>query len=205
MKRRCVGSAWSAIRRSASPAATCFRTFRRRAAAARQMLDAGRPIHTEFPSRLHPGRWVEVHLYPRPGWAQQLLPRYLGTEVGRAGDRKSRVLLDSTINAMSAQVAILDENGTVLLVNRAWSEFRQGISAIAADGVGENYLSLNMLMPESCPRRGKTARRPALRPARHERRIPLHLPDADRRGGSLVSSQCRPLPYRWLEPHRGHA
>jgi PAS domain S-box-containing protein len=129
------------------PCRNMFPHFPRQGSPERQMLDQGRPVHNEFPSRLHPGRWVEVHLYPSVDGISNFFRDISERKLAEQAIEKAKVLLDSTINAMSAQVAIVDENGTVLLVNRAWSEFLQRTLSVAAGGVGENYLSLKMLVP----------------------------------------------------------
>lgn len=51
--------------------------------------------------------------------------------------------LQSAFNALSAHIAILDEAGTVVAVNRAWRHFAQNNGyADAAAGVGANYLAV---------------------------------------------------------------
>jgi PAS domain S-box-containing protein len=112
-----------------------------------RLLTEGRPAQSEFPSKLHPGRWVEVHLYPSADGISNFFRDISERKLAEQAIEKARVLLDSTINAMAAQVAILDENGTVLLVNRTWSEFRRQTGAAGEDGIGESYLALNMLVP----------------------------------------------------------
>ena len=49
----------------------------------------------------------------------------------------------STVDALSANIAILDETGRIIAVNRAWKEFARGNSA-QPDSIGEgaNYLTL---------------------------------------------------------------
>ena len=49
----------------------------------------------------------------------------------------------SVLNALSAHIAILDENGVILQTNRAWQEFgsRNGMT-VNTDSVGLNYLEI---------------------------------------------------------------
>ena len=51
-------------------------------------------------------------------------------------------LLQTTIDALSAHIAIIDEVGKILLVNNKWREFAKANNlAMEDDGVGENYLT----------------------------------------------------------------
>lgn len=52
-------------------------------------------------------------------------------------------LLQSIINTLSAHIAIIDETGKILLVNKRWRGFAQknGLN-MEDDGVGENYLTV---------------------------------------------------------------
>ncbi|MGC9356742.1 MAG: PAS domain S-box protein, partial [Anaerolineae bacterium] len=57
--------------------------------------------------------------------------------------RESRQFLESTMNALSAEMAILDEDGTIISVNRAWREFADRNDLAWDDyGVGHNYLTI---------------------------------------------------------------
>lgn len=57
--------------------------------------------------------------------------------------RRSEQFLQATLDSLSAHIAILDENGTILAVNTAWRHFAasHALSA-AACGVGMNYLAV---------------------------------------------------------------
>ncbi len=57
----------------------------------------------------------------------------------------------ATVDALSAHIAILDEHGTILSVNEAWSRFaRQNNAVMNRSGVGTNYLNiLEAVRPES--------------------------------------------------------
>src|SRR5215203_5175161 len=52
-------------------------------------------------------------------------------------------LLRSTLDALSAHVAVLDGQGTIVAVNEAWRSFGLATGYAAADhGVGMNYLAV---------------------------------------------------------------
>lgn len=56
---------------------------------------------------------------------------------------ESQQFLRSTLDALSAQIAILDSQGTILAVNQAWQEYaRQAGYDPYLSGVGYNYLSV---------------------------------------------------------------
>ena len=60
-----------------------------------------------------------------------------------AAVRDTNAFLQSTLDALDAHVAILDEEGTILSVNAAWERFgRSNGLADPAQGVGTNYLGL---------------------------------------------------------------
>ncbi len=57
--------------------------------------------------------------------------------------RKSERFLQSTLNALSAHIAILDENGIILSVNQAWSRFAtENHIAWPNHGIGRNYIDI---------------------------------------------------------------
>ena len=55
---------------------------------------------------------------------------------------RSQMLLQTTLDALSAHIAILDDTGTIIAVNRAWHRFAEaGDYAIPDHGIGTNYLA----------------------------------------------------------------
>src|SRR5690606_34586550 len=63
-------------------------------------------------------------------------------ERAQAGLRAGTAFLQSTLDALAAHVAILDEEGNILAVNEAWRRFaRQNDYADGHCGLGENYLA----------------------------------------------------------------
>lgn len=56
---------------------------------------------------------------------------------------ESKRFLQSTLNALTSHIAILDEQGTIIEVNAAWSRFaRENDFRGPSRGVGDNYLAL---------------------------------------------------------------
>jgi PAS domain S-box-containing protein len=76
----------------------------------------------------------------RPGYPRRrrsTLPTLIAPDV------EAETLLRSTLDALSAHIAVLDENGTIIAVNQAWRAFAYA-SGYADDshGVGMNYLAV---------------------------------------------------------------
>src|SRR4051794_17132657 len=56
---------------------------------------------------------------------------------------ETEALLRSTLDSLSAHVAVLDGAGTVIAVNEAWRAFSQASGYVGVDdGVGSNYLAV---------------------------------------------------------------
>lgn len=55
---------------------------------------------------------------------------------------ESRALLQSTLDALTAHIAILDENGVILSVNEAWHRFARDNGGDQRQGIGVNYLEV---------------------------------------------------------------
>ncbi|HWP40947.1 MAG TPA: ATP-binding protein, partial [Tepidisphaeraceae bacterium] len=78
-------------------------------------------------------------------WAYGMLRRYLHRhEAQDEALRESEWFARSTVDALSAQIAILDSSGTILAVNRAWREFSGGLgqAIVGRCSEGTNYLAM---------------------------------------------------------------
>lgn len=90
-------------------------------------------------------RWLEWTGRPLPGPAGQVacmagtLCDITGRKREEAALEESRRFLRSALDALSGHVAVLDEAGTIVEVNQAWSRFGAGNQAAARVGVGVNY------------------------------------------------------------------
>jgi two-component system, NarL family, sensor kinase len=61
----------------------------------------------------------------------------------RAEVERSRSLLQATLDALSAHIAILDGTGTIIAVNQAWHRFAETGRYLTPDhGIGRNYLQV---------------------------------------------------------------
>ena len=73
-----------------------------------------------------------------------------GRREAEAALLRSRRFLESVLHSLPNQIAVLDEKGDIIAVNRAWSSFAEenGLSD-PLHGVGQNYLAVcRGLMPE---------------------------------------------------------
>jgi len=99
----------------------------------------------------HSGHFVPVLLNVsliRDGQGQ---PRYFISQIQDITERKrielaaveAKKFLQSTLNSLSAHIAILDETGVVIAVNRAWDQFGNDNQSIGnKGGIGKNYLEI---------------------------------------------------------------
>lgn len=69
----------------------------------------------------------------KPSWSRALI----------AQEDDAEALLRSTLDALSAHVAVLDETGTIVAVNHAWRSFADATGYAGKDhGLGTNYLAV---------------------------------------------------------------
>lgn len=70
---------------------------------------------------------------------------------------ESQHFLQSTLDALSAHIAILDEQGVIIAVNAAWNRFAQQNNFLGASyGIGVNYISLCEAAVGDCATEGST-------------------------------------------------
>ena len=66
----------------------------------------------------------------------------LSGRIDIASDISARLLLQAALDALSAHVAVLDANGTIVGVNRAWRRFgRQNGLKLRNGGIGSSYIA----------------------------------------------------------------
>jgi PAS domain-containing protein len=58
-----------------------------------------------------------------------------------ASIKSSRQFLQNTLDALACEIAILDQYGTIVMVNRAWLEFAEE-SSDGSKGIGVDYLAI---------------------------------------------------------------
>jgi len=106
----------------------------------REVLNGRIPLRIEHLSLTFPGRWFHVACYP---WADGLSVFFSDITARKTAEltaRRTQELLQLTMDALPAHIAILDERGVVIAVNAAWRRFagEAGVRQ-AAHGVGADY------------------------------------------------------------------
>jgi len=102
-------------------------------------LSTGEPVHLERPSSYHAGRWIEFHIYPSLEGAGIFFRDITERRQAHAEAEEATVLLQGSLDAMSAQIALLDETGAIVAVNEAWREAAAAVG-LAGKSIGAAYL-----------------------------------------------------------------
>ncbi|WP_089718612.1 HAMP domain-containing protein [Candidatus Entotheonella palauensis] len=98
----------------------------------------------------------------------------------------ARQFLQSTLNALSAHIAILDGDGTILAVNTAWQRFAQVNAFMGARyGIGSNYLHICDVATDDCAEEAPTVAEGIREVIEHRRdhfelEYPCHSPTEQR-------------------------
>ncbi|WP_262297618.1 PAS domain-containing sensor histidine kinase [Microvirga sesbaniae] len=110
--------------------------------ALKQAIEHRREFRGELPSLYHPGRTIDYRVYPSAEGASIFFSDVTERNAALLAIREERELLQSSLDALSAHVAFLDERGTILAVNAAWRRFaRDNGLGDPAHGIGASYLA----------------------------------------------------------------
>lgn len=110
------------------------------AEALRQAVEQHGPSRIELPSARRPGSWVELFIQPSRDGASVFFRDITGRKRAEREAERSRLLLQSALDALPTQIAILDDTGAIVAANSAW-DGQTAPSALSAAGVGANYLA----------------------------------------------------------------
>jgi two-component system NarL family sensor kinase len=114
----------------------------------REITNAGETQRFEMASMVHPGRWLNLDFYPAYDGSIIFLRDVTLRKSEQLATEKAKGLLTSTLDAISSEIAILDDAGCILAVNRAWRRLvRRSGQFLQDDGIGQFYLSLGFLRP----------------------------------------------------------
>ena len=87
------------------------------------------------------GQWADVHAYPSSGGFSIFYHDITERRVAETAARATQELLQCSLDALNAQIAILDSTGRIIAVNAAW---RQAAEVTVRHGecyfVGANYI-----------------------------------------------------------------
>ena len=100
-------------------------------------FEIGRSSHLERPSQFHPGSWIELHVYPSAEGASVFFRDITERRQAQAAREEATDLLQGSLDAMSAEIALLDEMGNIIAVNQAR---RSGGGSVEGRTVGAGYL-----------------------------------------------------------------
>jgi PAS domain S-box-containing protein len=109
------------------------------AEAVRQTIEQRVSSRMEVPCGRRPGAWLDLHIHPSKDGAGVLFSDITERKRAEREAARSRQLLQSSLDALSTQIAIVDEAGTIVAANKAW-QGQQGPHALCGAGVGSNYL-----------------------------------------------------------------
>jgi PAS domain S-box-containing protein len=114
------------------------------AEAVREVIGRRVPRSIELKSERWPGAWLDLHIHPSKDGASVFFRDITERKRAEREAERSRRLLQSSLDALAAEIAILDEAGTVIAANKAWrgqaarNARSGGLSGI---GVGSSYLA----------------------------------------------------------------
>ncbi|MBO0764695.1 MAG: PAS domain-containing protein [Hyphomicrobiaceae bacterium] len=109
------------------------------AEAVQKAIEERLPRRMEMQSRRRPGTWLDLHIHPSRGGASVLFRDITERKRAEREAARSRQLLQSSLDTLSTQIAILDEAGTIVATNKAW-EGQFGAQALWGAGVGSDHL-----------------------------------------------------------------
>ncbi len=109
----------------------------------RRAMDENVTVHVEIASSVFPEQWVELNAYPMADGVSVFFRDVSKRKAAELAARETQELLQSTVDALSAHVAILDATGTIVAVNAAWRRFAEANGYRGTDhGIGTNYLAV---------------------------------------------------------------
>lgn len=102
-----------------------------------------RAFQGELPASLRPGRYLDFRVYPSPEGASIFFSDITERHTAHLSMVRERELLQASLDALSAQVAILDGRGHIIAVNQAWRRFAEEIGhSDPAYRIGAGYLDV---------------------------------------------------------------
>ena len=101
-----------------------------------------RAVHVELASRLHPGRWIDLRVYPSEDGVNVFFSDITKRKVAEEAAARSKALLNASIDALTAHIVILGADGTVVASNKAWQRFVANLRKTRAVGPRSNFLAL---------------------------------------------------------------
>jgi two-component system NarL family sensor kinase len=111
-------------------------------------LDTGTPAQLERHSVVQRGRWIEFHVYPSDEGASVFFRDITDRHLAQAEIEQATELLQGSLDAMDAHIALIDDAGRIVAVNEAWRDAAAS-GKLADPGLGAPYLELcGQMAPE---------------------------------------------------------
>ncbi len=158
-------------------------------AAVEDVVTRGVRIQEELPSKIYAGRWIDIQVSPADEGAVVLFRDITDRKLSEQRAAQSLGLIQSSLDALSARVAILDGSGFVIAVNKAWQAFNTGETA------HESRLELQGKL------RSSGSSRRLDKDGQRARRLQADLPSRDQLGPSLVPGHGRSVQAERLFAH----
>ena len=100
-------------------------------------------VDRQLPSYQRPDRLLDLHIYPTNDGAIIFFQDLTEHKLQHQDAMRAKVLLQSSLDASSAHVVVLDGAGTVIASNAAWQEFAAAQGLVSSGGTTRlNYLAL---------------------------------------------------------------
>ena len=108
-----------------------------------------RTVHAEMPSQLYTGRWIDFRVYPSEEGVSVFFSDITKRKHAEQAAARSQALLSASIDSLSAQIVILDAEGTIVASNKAWRRFAVSHwPKHLVAGLGSNLLELYEQVPD---------------------------------------------------------
>jgi signal transduction histidine kinase len=122
----------------------------------RSVIEGTVYIDTELTSYRRPDRHMALHIYPVEDGAILYFTDTTEEKLMQMRAARTQMLLQASLDALLAQVVVLDCSGTVIASNQAWRRFAVGHGFLAANDTAPlNYFRL---YDEPCVRRAEARR-----------------------------------------------
>ena len=124
---------WVGARRQEILGRSCHDVFAMSASCAETIalsIERQEARNFETPSTLYPGKWLDCHVYPSAEGASVFFRDVTKRKEAEKSALDTKALLQSSLDALSAPMVMLDSSGRVVSANRAWETFA------SAHGVG---------------------------------------------------------------------
>ena len=109
----------------------------------RSVIEGTVYIDTEVVSYRRPDRCTALHIYPADDGAILFFTDITEQKHAQMRAARTQMLLQGSLDALLAQVVVLDRSGTVIASNQAWRRFAVGHGFVAANDTGPlNYFHL---------------------------------------------------------------